>query len=132
MYNTTVTSGISADGHHAIDIECDITPIRNKYVPKEIKLCRKIDQQDIKDWMYSVNDSFMASHTVDIPIDSMWNDLMTEVEHALEEFVPHKIANWSSRDAPGWTTKRNSDFVRPWFGTLPIPPTPPLPPPGRH
>ena len=53
VYNTKVISGISADGHHAIYmyIECDITPIRNKQLPREIKLYSKTDWEGLKDRM---------------------------------------------------------------------------------
>ena len=47
--------------------------------------------------MSTIKDSFMATHSVDIPIDSMWNDLMTELKIALDQFVPNKIARTKDR-----------------------------------
>ena len=91
VYNTKVIPGISADGHYTIYIECGITPIRNK-VLREIKLYSKTDYEGLKDRMSTVKDSFIAMHSVDTSINSMWNDLMTELERGLDEFVPKKIA----------------------------------------
>ena len=67
MYNITLIPGISADEHHAIYIECYITPIRNNQVPRELKLYSKTDWEGLKDWMPTVKDSFIASHSVEIP-----------------------------------------------------------------
>ena len=83
VYNTKVIPGISAYRHHAIYVEFDITPIRNKQVTREIKLYSKTDWKALKDRISTVKDSFMPTHSVDTPIDSimyMWNDLMTELE----------------------------------------------------
>ena len=41
VYNTNVILGISADEHHAVYIEYNIKPKRNKEVPREIKLYSK-------------------------------------------------------------------------------------------
>ena len=49
VYNTKVISGISADGHHDSYVECDISPIRNKQVLREIKLYSKTDSEGLKD-----------------------------------------------------------------------------------
>ena len=101
MYNTKIIPGISAHGHHAVYVECDITPIRNTHVPREIKLYRKADWEGLKDRMSTIQDSFMTTHSVDTPIDSIWNDLMTELERALDEFVPEKIAKTKDKSAMG-------------------------------
>ena len=45
----------------------------------------------------TVKDSFMAIHAVNTPIDSMWNDVMTELESAADEFGPQKIARLKER-----------------------------------
>ena len=101
MYNPKVIPGISVDGHHAIYVECDITPIRNKQVPMEIKLYSKADWEGFKDRMSTVKDSFMAMHFVHTPIDSMWNDPITDLERALDEFIPQKIARTKKKSAMG-------------------------------
>ena len=54
--------------------------------------------------MSFVKDSFAASHSVDTPIDSMWNDLMTELESILDEFGPKEIARTKYR-VP-WVTNK--------------------------
>ena len=101
MYNTKVIPGIYADGHHAVYVECDITPLKNKKVPRQIKLYSKTDCEGLKGRMSTVKDSFMASHSVDTPIDNMWNDLMTEQERALDGFVHRKIARTKRQSAIG-------------------------------
>ena len=40
--------------------------------------------------MSTVEDSFMALYSIDTPIDSMLNDVMIELECALDEFVSQK------------------------------------------
>ena len=65
---------------HAAYIKYDITPIRHKQVPREIKV-----------GMLSVKVSFKSSHSVDTLRDSMCNDFMTELESVLDEFFPKKI-----------------------------------------
>ena len=97
VHNTKVIPGISADGHHAVYVECDITRIRNKQVPSEIKLYSKTDWEGLKDRMSTIKHLFMATHSVDTPTDSMWNDLMTELERALDEFVPKNNKRHSVR-----------------------------------
>ena len=47
--------------------------------------------------MSTVKDSFMAMHSVDTPIDSIWNYLMTELERVLDELIPKKIARTKDR-----------------------------------
>ena len=74
-----------------LNVKCDITPIRNKQVLREIKLYSKTYWEGLKDRMSTVKGSFMTTHSVDTPLDSMWNDLMTALERALDEFVPKKI-----------------------------------------
>ena len=54
VYNTTVTPWISAHGHHAVYVKCDITLVRNKQVSREIKLYCKTDCEGLKDWMSTV------------------------------------------------------------------------------
>ena len=49
--------------------------------------------------MSTIKDSFMALHFVDTPIDSISNDLMTEVESALDEFVPKTITRTKIQSA---------------------------------
>ena len=68
VYNTKVTPGISANGHHAIYVERNITPIRNKQVLKEIKLYSKTDWEGLNDRMSTIKDSLMAMHSVNTPI----------------------------------------------------------------
>ena len=63
VYNSNVIPGIFSDGHHTVYVECDITPIRNIQVPREIKLYSKTDREGLKDRMSTVKDSFMATHS---------------------------------------------------------------------
>ena len=110
MYNITLIPGISADEHHAIYIECYITPIRNNQVPRELKLYSKTDWEGLKDIMSTVKGSCMATHSVDTQTDSMWNDLMTEVERALDDFVPKKIAR--TKDRVPWVMNKLKKQLR--------------------
>ena len=48
--------------------------------------------------MSFVKGSFMALHSVDTPTDSMWNDLMTELESSLDLLVPQKNKRQSAMD----------------------------------
>ena len=48
------------------------------------------DWEGLKDRMLTIKDSFMAMHSVDTPINSMWNDLVTELERALDDFLPKR------------------------------------------
>ena len=97
-------TSISADRHQTVYVECDITPIRNKQVPSEIKLYSNTDLEGLTDHMSSVKDSFIVSHSVAIPIHSMWNNLMTDLASALDTFVPKKIAR-TKDSVPGITNK---------------------------
>ena len=60
-------------------------------VPRAIKIYNKTNSEGLQNQMSTVKDSFMASHSVNTAIDSMWNDLRTELENTLDEFVPKKI-----------------------------------------
>ena len=102
MYNTKVLPDISADEHHDGYVKCDVAQIRNKQVLMEIKLYSKTDWEGLKDRMCATKDSFMASYSVDTQIDSMRNDLMTELESALDECTPKKIAR--PKDRVPWIT----------------------------
>ncbi len=102
VYNTKVMPGISADGHHAVYVECDITPIRNKQKPREIKLYNKADWESLKEYLTKEKESFMATHDIDTPIDELWNDFKETLEKGLEEHIPTKTAR--SRDSVPWIT----------------------------
>ena len=66
--------------------------------------------------MSTAKDSFMASDSLDTPIDNMWNDLMTELESDLDKVVPKKIAR--TKDRVSWETNKLKKQVRKqekWF-----------------
>ena len=56
----------------------------------------------------------MATHSVHTPIDSMWNDLMTELERALDVFVLKNIARTKDR-VPSVTNKLKKQIIKKLF-----------------
>ena len=66
MHITKVIPHISADGHHAIYVECDITPIKHKQIPREITIYCKKDWEGLKEPTFHQNTHnlfFRNSHT---------------------------------------------------------------------
>ena len=66
----------------------------------------------LKDRIPAIKDSFMAKHSVNTSIDHVWNDLMTELETALDldECVPKKITR--TKDRVLWVTNKLKKQLR--------------------
>ena len=102
VFSSHVIPGISADGHHAVFVECDITPIRNKQKPRQIKQYSKADWDGFRTYLASSSEAFLATHDIDTPVDDMWNDFTKIVEEGEKKFVPSKTAR--SKDRVPWIT----------------------------
>ena len=97
MYKAQVIPGISSDGHHALFIECDITPKRLKQITREVRLYKKANWEEMKKKIDIKCENFMMVNTVQTPINELWNTFKQNLEDVIQENVPTKTLRTKER-----------------------------------
>ena len=110
VYNTKVIPGISLDGHHAVYIELDITPIRNKQIPRKIKQYARADWTSFKSFMSETCKDLLQKHSINSPVEVLWTEFKGKLEEGLAKFVPEKTAK--TRDGLPWVNKTIKKLLR--------------------
>jgi hypothetical protein len=100
--NVQVIPGISADGHHAVFCEMDVTPIRHPQKPRKIQLFSKADWEGLRSHMSSFATSFNRQFDEGSPVNTMWSAFKGELHSAMDKYIPTKMAR--SKDKAPWVT----------------------------
>lgn len=110
VYNTQVIPGISNDGHHAVYVEIDISPIRKSTKPRKVHCYKKADWDGFKSHMEDFASKFLEETDENTPVDDLWSSFSSELEIAQEKFVPSRMTK--SRERPPWVTAAVSNLLK--------------------
>jgi hypothetical protein len=102
VFNSQVIPGISSDGHHAVYVEIDVAPIRKTLKPRKVHSYKKADWEGLKSHIEEVSKKFIEETTEDTPVEDLWQRFTTEIDAAIEKYVPSRMTK--SRERPPWVT----------------------------
>ena len=90
-----VIPGVS--DHDAVLTEINIKPLRNKQTPRKIPLYKKADWEGLKEHIYEFGRSLQSNFTISTPVNQLWHNITSELERAINKFIPHKTAKIKDR-----------------------------------
>ena len=90
-----VIPGVS--DHDAVLTEINIKLLRNKQTPRKITIYKKADWEGLKKHISEFGRSLQSNFNISTPVNQLWYNITSELERAINKFIPHKTAKIKDR-----------------------------------
>ena len=84
-----VIPGVS--DHDAVLAETNLKPLKNKQTPRKIPLFKKANWEGLKKHISDFSNSLKTSFDISTPVNQLWDNITSELERAIDKFIPHKM-----------------------------------------